>query len=92
MIPHCERLEDRGNIRVGRSAYALMIADPLGVLEENEIHLGFSNTFKDSKSQFQDTLLNDMEVLVARLPAHLPSDIQKVPGISFSTMSSTNTW
>lgn len=55
-----------------------MIADPLAILEENEIHLGFSNSFRDAKSKFDETMLHDMDVLVARLPAHLPSDIQKV--------------
>lgn len=75
---YCGRLEKRMNIGLGRSTYAYMIADPLAILEENEIHFGFSNAFTDPKSQFQDTLLNAMDVLVARLPAHLPSDIQKV--------------
>lgn len=55
-----------------------MIADPLAILEEDEIHLGFSNSFRDSKSGFDETMLHDVEALVARLPAHLPSDIQKV--------------
>ena len=66
------------NIGIGKSTYAFMIADPLAVLEENEIHLGFSNTFRDPKDGWGQVLLHDMDVLVARLPAHLPSDIQKV--------------
>ena len=65
-------------IGVGRSTILLMIADPLAVLEEGEVHVGFSNSFIDPKSNFQDTLLNNLDLLVARLPAHLPSDIQKV--------------
>ena len=72
------------NIGLGRSTYVYMIADPLAVLEENEVHFGFSNAFTDPKSQFQDTLLNAMDVLVARLPAHLPSDIQKVGNLPAS--------
>ena len=72
------------NIGLGRSTYVYMIADPLAVLEENEVHFGFSNAFTDPKSQFQDTLLNAMDVLVARLPAHLPSDIQKVVNLPAS--------
>ena len=55
-----------------------MIADPLAVLEEGEVHLGFSTDFRDSKSGFCETMLHDIDVLVARSPAHLPSDIQKV--------------
>lgn len=66
------------NIGLGRSTYAFMIADPLAILEEGEIHLGFSAAFTDKVSEFSDTMLNDMDILVARLPAHLPSDIQKV--------------
>ena len=55
-----------------------MIADPLALLDEGEVHVGFSSEFLDSKSGFQDTLLHNIDLLVARLPAHLPSDIQKV--------------
>ena len=65
-------------IGVGRSTMALMIADPLGILEVDEVHLGFSSCFHDEKSGFQDTMLHRIDVLVARNPAHLPSDIQKV--------------
>ncbi|MCJ1473561.1 hypothetical protein MMC13_002212 [Lambiella insularis] len=78
---YCERLETRMNIGLGQSTYAFMIADPLAVLEENELHLGFSSAFKDEHSGFNDTILNGMDVLVARLPAHLPSDIQKVRAV-----------
>lgn len=66
------------NIGLGRSTNAYMIADPLAVLEEGEVHIGFSNVFRDAKSGFNETMLHDTDVLVARLPAHLPSDIQKV--------------
>lgn len=66
------------NIGLGRSTYALMIADPLAVLDENEVHIGFSSVFKDTQSGFRDTMLHNMDVLVARLPATLPSDVQKV--------------
>ena len=65
------------SIEVGKSTSAFMIADPLALLEENEIHLGFSTPFYDSKSKWEDTMLHDVDVLVARLPALLPSDIQK---------------
>lgn len=75
---YCERLENKMNIGLGRSTYVLMIADPLAVLEENEVHIGFSSVFKDLQSGFQDTILHNLDVLVARLPATLPSDVQKV--------------
>ena len=66
------------NIGIGQSTYAYMIADPLAVLEEDEIHLGFSSVFHDPQSGFDQSMLHNIDVLVARLPAHLPSDIQKV--------------
>ena len=69
------------NIGLGRSTNAFMIADPLGVLEPGEIHLGFSNSFRDPKSEFNETMLHNLDVLVARSPAHLPSDIQKVRAV-----------
>ena len=75
---YCQRLEKKMKIGIGRSTIALMIADPLGILEEGEVHLGFSSCFRDERSRFQDTFLNGIDVLVARNPAHLPSDIQKV--------------
>lgn len=66
------------NIELAKSTYAYMIADPLAILEEDEIHLGFSNLFKDPKDKWEEVMLHDIDVLVARLPASLPSDIQKV--------------
>lgn len=72
------RLEDKMNIGVGKSTYAFMIADPLAILEENEVHLGFSSNFKDPKDGWEQVLLHDVDALVARLPALLPSDVQKV--------------
>ena len=65
-------------IKVGQSTNAYMIADPLAILEENEIHLGFSSVFHDPESGFDQSMLHNIDVLVARSPAHLPSDIQKV--------------
>ena len=65
------------NIGVAKSTYAFMLADPLCVLEEDEIHLGFSSDFGDPKDICGDNLLHDIDVLVARCPAVLSSDIQK---------------
>ncbi|KZF20397.1 hypothetical protein L228DRAFT_285105 [Xylona heveae TC161] len=77
----CDRLQQKLNIEVGQSCYAFCVCDPLGVLKEGEVHIGFSTSFKDPVSMFQDTLLHNVDVLVARLPAHLPSDIQKVRAV-----------
>ncbi|KAI1771292.1 RNA dependent RNA polymerase-domain-containing protein [Hypoxylon cercidicola] len=77
----CSELQERLNVRVGRSTYAYMVVDFLGVLEEDEIHLGFSSKFSDEQSGFSETFLHGMDVLVARTPAHYPSDIQRVKAV-----------
>ncbi|KAI2630836.1 RNA dependent RNA polymerase-domain-containing protein [Hypoxylon sp. NC1633] len=77
----CQELQDRLNVKVGRSTYAYMVVDFLGILEEDEIHLGFSSSFTDEDSGFSETFLHGMDVLVARTPAHYPSDIQKVKAV-----------
>lgn len=77
----CEELQSRLNVKVGRSTYAYMVVDFSGVLEENEIHLGFSSKFTDEQSRFSETFLHGMDVLVARTPAHYPSDIQRVKAV-----------
>ncbi|KAI5291006.1 hypothetical protein KEM54_006721 [Ascosphaera aggregata] len=63
------------HIQVSRSTYAFCIADPYGVLEPGEVHLGFSRAWEHDFHN--GTELDDIDVLVARLPAHLPTDIQK---------------
>jgi len=88
-LRNCERLEKKLSIGVGQSAYAYITCDPLKVLDEGEIHLGFSKTFSDPRSRFQDTMLHGIDVLVARLPALLPCDIQKVC-ILFTQRSSSS--
>ncbi|KAE8374230.1 RNA dependent RNA polymerase-domain-containing protein [Aspergillus bertholletiae] len=65
------------HIEVPLSTYAFCIADPYGVLKEDEVHFGFSSNWRDPQGQFEDNILDGMDVLVARLPAHLPSDIQR---------------
>lgn len=77
----CDILKWKLNIRVGRSAYMYMVVDFWGVLEEDEVHVGFSSKFQEPQGQFSDVLLHGMDVLVARSPAHLPSDIQKVKAV-----------
>lgn len=78
---YCLRLENKMNIELAKSTYAFMIADPLAILEEDEIHLAFSSAFKDPKDKWEEMMLHDVDVLVARLPALLPSDIQKVRAV-----------
>ncbi|KAI1484054.1 RNA dependent RNA polymerase-domain-containing protein [Daldinia eschscholtzii] len=77
----CQELQERLNVRVGRSTYAYMVVDFLGILEEDEVHLGFSSKFTDEHSGFSETFLHGIDVLVARTPAHYPSDIQRVKAV-----------
>ncbi|KAK4149366.1 RNA dependent RNA polymerase-domain-containing protein [Chaetomidium leptoderma] len=77
----CDILRTKLNIRVGRSAYIYMVIDFWGVLEENEVHLGFSNKFRDESGDMSYTILADCDVLVARSPAHFVSDVQKVKAV-----------
>ena len=65
------------HIGVPLSTYAYCIADPYGVLEEHEVHFGFSVLWRDPYGNFEDNLIDGMDVLVGRVPAHLPSDIQR---------------
>ena len=78
---YCERLEARMDIGIGQSTYAYILADPLAILDEGEIQLCFSSSFHDPKSGFDEAMLHDRDVLVARSPAHLASDVQKVRAI-----------
>ncbi|TWU75736.1 hypothetical protein ED733_000616 [Metarhizium rileyi] len=73
-------LKDKMNICVPCSAYLLMVVDFSSTLEEDEVHVSFSTKFK--VDGFCDTLLEGMDVLVARAPSHLPSDIQRVKVVS----------
>ncbi|KAJ5198905.1 RNA-dependent RNA polymerase eukaryotic-type [Penicillium cf. griseofulvum] len=74
---HLERHVEELKIRVPLSTYAYCIADPYGVLGPDEVHFGFSNNWRDPRGQFEDNLLDGVDVLVGRVPAHLPSDIQR---------------
>ncbi|KAI0841638.1 RNA dependent RNA polymerase-domain-containing protein [Hypoxylon sp. FL0890] len=77
----CQELQERLNVKVGRSTYAYMVVDFLGILEEDEVHIGFSSKFTDEQSGFSETFLHGVDVLVARTPAHYPSDIQRVKAV-----------
>lgn len=66
-------------IKIAKSTYAYMLVDFWGVLEPGQVHLCFSSKFNDGTEDLSD--LDDRDVLVARSPAHLPSDIQKVRAV-----------
>ena len=74
-----EKLQEKLKVQVPRSTYAYMVVDFSGLLQENEVHIGFSSRFlSDGESK---TLLHGIPILVARAPAHFPSDIQKVKAV-----------
>ncbi|KID96409.1 Rnai polymerase, partial [Metarhizium majus ARSEF 297] len=75
-----EVLKAKMHICVPCSAYLLMVVDFSSTLEEDEVHVSFSTKFQ--VDGFCDTLLEEMDVLVARAPSHLPSDIQRVKVVS----------
>ncbi|KAL6909147.1 RNA dependent RNA polymerase domain-containing protein [Trichoderma evansii] len=75
-----DTLKTKMNITIPCSAYIYMAADFSSTLEEGEVHLSFSTKFQ--AEGFSDTLLEQMDILVARAPAHLPSDIQRVKVVS----------
>ncbi|UKZ77085.1 hypothetical protein TrVFT333_004803 [Trichoderma virens FT-333] len=75
-----DTLKTKMNITIPCSAYIYMAADFSSTLEEGEVHLSFSTKFQ--AEGFSDTLLEHMDILVARAPAHFPSDIQRVRVVS----------
>jgi hypothetical protein len=74
-----ERTEKKLKIKIAQSTYALMTVDFQGVLAPNEVQLCFSRPFDNGDESLYD--IGGFDVLVARCPAHLPSDIQKVKAV-----------
>ncbi|KAH0425468.1 RNA-dependent RNA polymerase [Colletotrichum camelliae] len=75
----CENLLKKMSIIIPNSAYLYMVVDFWGILEEIEVHVCFSSTFRTES--FSDSMLHGCDVLVARSPAHLVSDIQRVKAV-----------
>lgn len=67
-------------IHLGKSAMVLGIADPTGCLKPGEVHMAFSETFRNEASGEHWSHLKG-EVLVARHPSLRCSDIQKVRAV-----------
>ncbi|KAF4944076.1 hypothetical protein FGADI_12958 [Fusarium gaditjirri] len=74
-----EQMETKLHIKIAKSTFALMTIDFQGVLAQNEVQLCFSPAFDDGQQTLDD--LGGFDVLVARCPSHLPSDIQKVKAV-----------
>lgn len=74
-----ERMKEGLRINLARSTYAYMLVDFWGVLGPGEVHLCFSRFDDGDGGELSD--LDGVDVLVARAPAHLPSDVQKVKAV-----------
>jgi hypothetical protein len=73
----CEKTGKDLKIKIPQSTSAYMVVDFLRVLEPDEVHICFSTpSGRDGRYD-----LDGLDVLVARNPAHLPSDIQKVKAV-----------
>lgn len=72
----CDDLQKSLRIKIELSAYVYMIPDFLGLLKEGEVHMSFSSKFQNGA--FSDSILHDIDLLVARNPAHFNSDVRKV--------------
>lgn len=78
-VKQAETLKTKMNVEIPRSVNAYMVIDFTGTLEENEVQLAFSTEFL--AEGHSETLLDGVDVLVARSPAHFVSDIQKVRAV-----------
>ncbi|KAI1615636.1 RNA-directed RNA polymerase [Exophiala viscosa] len=73
MLDYTERLW----ITLPHSTSVFCIPDPLGVLKEDEVCFNASEAITDPRTGLSEFMLADADVLVARVPAYLSSDIQK---------------
>ncbi|KIV93049.1 hypothetical protein PV10_04294 [Exophiala mesophila] len=60
--------------------------DPTGLLRPNEVYLGFSEANIDPRSGGSQNALNNIDVLVARNPAYLSSDMQLRRAVSYQEL------
>lgn len=80
-VQMCEKLSKKLNIKIGCSAYLFMVVDFQNVLDEGEVHIAFSDRFRSDTDDWEGTMVHGRDVLVARSPAHFPSDIQRVKAV-----------
>lgn len=63
-------------IKLPCSTTVFCAPDPTGLLHPGEVYLGFSQEKIDPRSGLSENVLRDINVLVARNPAYLSSDMQ----------------
>jgi len=78
---YLDRYVGRLRIKIPHSSLAFCAVDPIGVLEPGQIHLAFLNPRTHPISGFSENYLDEIDVLVARNPAYLASDIQMVRAV-----------
>jgi hypothetical protein len=71
-------LREKLHIAVPKSTNAFIGVDFGGYLKNDEVHLAFSRLFMDEHTGESISCLDGRDILVARAPAHLPSDVQRV--------------
>lgn len=73
---NCQKLLTKINIKLKKSTWAFMVVDFSELLEPNEVHLSFSNRFKESPDDMTGPrFLSNWDILVGRCLAHFASDI-----------------
>ncbi|OQV03568.1 hypothetical protein CLAIMM_08594 [Cladophialophora immunda] len=68
---------DKMWIQIPHSTAVFCAPDPLGVLAPGEVYLGSSSSITHPVTGLRENTLEGLELLVARNPAHLASDMQK---------------
>ena len=75
------KLREKLHIRIPQSTSIYCVADPTGTLKPGEVSLHFSRGIEDKRTgRWRNFIEGD--ILVARVPAHLPSDVQKVRAVN----------
>lgn len=77
---HWDKLKEKMHIEIPQSTSLFCVADPTGTLKEGEVSLHFSQGLIDERTGRPRHTIQG-EILVARNPALLPTDIQKVTAV-----------
>jgi hypothetical protein len=73
---HMSDYLDKMRIRLPHSTVVFCAPDPCGVLAENEVFLSFSKPITDPRTGLSESELDNVDILLARNPAYLASDMQ----------------
>ena len=76
-----DKYVERLHIKVEHSTSFFCVADPYHVLAPGEVFLNFSTPRENPVTKLKQCCIYDIDVLVGRNPAQLPSDMQKVRAV-----------